>query len=108
VCSVTSYPTLEGGDAIRDDNPRAPYYFMQMLPPHALIHVVTLTSRRILDQGKDVTTDRDIPKNSRIFAAFVTYGTSSRKLSLIFRALGGRLTCLFLHDTVVLSLLASP
>jgi hypothetical protein len=78
--SVTSYSILEGGDAKRDDNPRAPYdYFMQMLPPHAHIRVVTLTSRRIQDQGKHVTTDKDVPKNSRIFAAFVTCGTSSRK-----------------------------
>jgi hypothetical protein len=80
VRSANSYHTLEGSDAIRGDNRRAPYvYFMPVLPPHAHIRVVTLTSKRIQAQGMYVKTSREIPKNFRLFPALLTRDTSSRK-----------------------------
>jgi hypothetical protein len=44
VRSVTAGLIFEGDDAVRGENPRTPYdYVMGMLPPDALLRVVTLT-----------------------------------------------------------------
>jgi hypothetical protein len=74
---------------------------MAMLPLHALIRIVKLTSKKTQEKGKNVTTAGEIPTNFKIFPAFVTCGTSHWKPSLTIRILG-RLTCLFLHGTLLL------
>jgi hypothetical protein len=68
VRSVTIYITLEGGDAIRGDTSRPTYdWFMALLPPHALIRVVMMTSKNIQEEGKQVTTAREISKDFKPF-----------------------------------------
>jgi hypothetical protein len=59
VRSVTGDLFFEGGDAIcGDSSRRTPFdYFMAMLPLDALMRVVTLTSEKIREKGKDLTTD---------------------------------------------------
>jgi hypothetical protein len=80
VRSVTGYLTLEGGDAIHGDNPRTTYnQSMGMLPLHAHIRVLKLTSKKIQEQEKHVTATGEIPKNFKIFPAFVTCGNSHSK-----------------------------
>jgi hypothetical protein len=48
---------------------------MAMLPPD---RVVMLTSEKIQERGKLVTTAREVPKNIGIFPAVATFGSSPR------------------------------
>jgi hypothetical protein len=63
VHSITSDLIFEGGDAICGNNRCTPYeYFMAMFPLDALMRIVMLTSEKLREKGKQVTTGGEIPK----------------------------------------------
>jgi Transposase IS4 len=109
VRSVTGDPIFEGGDAVGGDNRRTPYnYFMAIFPPDALMRIATLTSEKLREKGKQVTTGGEILKVFGIHILGTRYefgsladlwSTSSREPSSTLRRLGGKLACLEIYLT---------
>jgi hypothetical protein len=87
--SVTGDLIFEGGDAIRGDNPRSPLdYFMAMLPPDALMHVLTLTFGKLQGNGKLAATAGEILKFFIWHLLSQHRSLSLRRLGLAWRLLG--------------------
>jgi Transposase IS4 len=79
VRSITGDLIFDGGDAICGDNrPMSYEYFIAIFPPDALMRIVMLTSEKLREKGKQVTTGGVILKFFGIFILGTRYDFGSR------------------------------
>jgi Transposase IS4 len=79
VRSIPGDLIVEGGDAICGDNRRTPYeYFMAIFPLDALMRIVMLTSEKLREKGKKVTTGGRILRFFGILILGTQYEFGSR------------------------------